>query len=70
MATIVVLGVRRLVVWYDVLAFVSVFQTGAGNVCDTLSAAFGAGGGHVGPAVAERLDVPFIDPGNSSGGRQ
>jgi hypothetical protein len=27
----------------------------------TLSAAFGAGGGHVGPAVAERLDVPFID---------
>jgi len=27
----------------------------------TLSAAFGAGGGVVGPAVAERLDVPFID---------
>jgi Cytidylate kinase-like family len=27
----------------------------------TLSAAYGAGGGVVGPAVAERLDVPFID---------
>jgi hypothetical protein len=27
----------------------------------TLSAAFGAGGGVVGPAVAERLEVPFVD---------
>ncbi|HEX4357081.1 MAG TPA: cytidylate kinase-like family protein [Pseudonocardia sp.] len=27
----------------------------------TLSATFGAGGGTIGPAVAERLDVPFID---------
>ncbi|MDT7558535.1 MAG: hypothetical protein QOI50_6805 [Pseudonocardiales bacterium] len=27
----------------------------------TVSAAFGAGGGTIGPAVAERLDVPFID---------
>jgi Cytidylate kinase-like family len=27
----------------------------------TLSATYGAGGGVVGPAVAERLDVPFID---------
>jgi shikimate kinase len=27
----------------------------------TLSATFGAGGGSIGPAVAERLDVPFID---------
>lgn len=27
----------------------------------TLSAAFGAGGGLVGPAVAERLEVPFVD---------
>ncbi|HEY2203918.1 MAG TPA: cytidylate kinase-like family protein [Pseudonocardia sp.] len=27
----------------------------------TLSAAFGAGGGIVGPAVAERLGVPFVD---------
>jgi cytidylate kinase len=27
----------------------------------TISAAFGAGGSSVGPAVAERLDVPFLD---------
>ncbi|HEX4248238.1 MAG TPA: cytidylate kinase-like family protein [Pseudonocardia sp.] len=27
----------------------------------TLSATFGAGGASIGPAVAERLDVPFID---------
>jgi cytidylate kinase len=26
-----------------------------------LSAAYGAGGGRVGPALAERLDVPFVD---------
>jgi len=27
----------------------------------TLSAAYGAGGSRVGPAVAERLDLPFVD---------
>src|ERR687893_2596795 len=27
----------------------------------TLSAPYGAGGSHVGPAVAERLGVPFLD---------
>ena len=27
----------------------------------TLSAPYGAGGSQVGPAVAERLDLPFVD---------
>ena len=27
----------------------------------TLSAPYGAGGSRVGPAVAERLDLPFVD---------
>jgi cytidylate kinase len=28
-----------------------------------LSAAYGAGGSHIGPALADRLDVPFVDRG-------
>jgi cytidylate kinase len=33
----------------------------------TLSAAYGAGGSHVGPALAERLGVPFVDRAIASG---
>jgi cytidylate kinase len=36
-------------------------QKGCGVRIITVSAAFGAGGGIVGPAVAERLGMPFLD---------